>query len=35
MRTSVKRLVIAAYNHGLIGGAATAFLFRLFKLSES
>lgn len=34
MRTSVKRLVIAAFNHGLISGATTSFLFRIFKLRE-
>ncbi len=32
MRTWIKRIVIAGYNHGHISGRATALLFRIFRL---
>ncbi|AJX00705.1 hypothetical protein BM43_502 [Burkholderia gladioli] len=32
MRTVLKRLVMAAYNHGIINRRFTAKLFRLFNL---
>lgn len=35
MRRVVKRLVIAAYNHGYISGRTTAHLFRIFKLRSA
>ncbi|MDR8747192.1 hypothetical protein UA18_01355 [Burkholderia multivorans] len=35
MRTWVKRIVIAGYNHGYISGRTTALLFRIFKLGNA
>lgn len=35
MRSRLKRIVIAAYNHGYISGRTTALLFRIFKLRNA
>lgn len=35
MRTWIKRIVIAGYNHGHISGRTTALLFRIFRLRDA
>ncbi len=35
MRSRMKQIVIAAYNHGYISGRTTALLFRIFKLRNA